>query len=518
MSTNIRISSLVPAGLVVEGVAWIDGAMVLTVRASAHESLCPLCRAPSQRVHSRYVRQVSDLPCSGRSVRLRLITRRFVCAAPLCWRRIFAERFDPAVLVERARRTTRLDCVVHHLGLALGGRPAAGIAKRLMLPVSNDTLLRVVRRRAGRRTNPAEVIGIDDWAIRRNHRYATIVCDLERRQVVALLPDRESATVEAWLADHQEVRILARDRGGGYGEATSRAAPRVLQVADRWHLMENASAAFLDAVRKSMRAIRTAIGATSIDPDLLTRAERLQYEGYLRREEANAAIMGLSKEGLAIKEIVHRTGHSRGLIRQVLRGQRTDMFRVRENTLDVHLPFLDAQWADGCHNGAELWRRLKGQGFRGSLRVVSEWATRRRRADRVSLQQLQKVPSARTIARLMTMARDHLSKADSVTVAALEAGVPALVEARQLVERFHMMIRQKDEADLHSWIADASASLIASFAKGIDKDVAAVRAAIATSWSNGQTEGQITRLKLVKRQMYGRGKIDLLQARLIGAA
>jgi len=118
----------------------------------------------------------------------------------------------------------------------------------------------------------------------------------------------------------------------------------------------------------------------------------------------------------------------------------------------------------------------------------------------------------------MTMARDHLSKADSVTVAALEAGVPALVEARQLVERFHAMIRHKAEADLHSWIADASTSLIASFAKGIDKDVAAVRAAIATSWSNGQTEGQITRLKLVKRQMYGRGKIDLLQARLIGAA
>ncbi len=116
------------------------------------------------------------------------------------------------------------------------------------------------------------------------------------------------------------------------------------------------------------------------------------------------------------------------------------------------------------------------------------------------------------------MARDHLSKADSVTVAVLEAGVPASGEARQLVERFHTMIRQKDEADLHSWISDASASLIASFAKRIDKDVAAVRAAIATSWSNGQTEGQITRLKQVKRQMYGRGKIDLLQARLIGAA
>jgi transposase len=518
MATNLRISSLVPAGLVVEEVTWIDGAMVLTVRASGQESMCPLCRTPSRRVHSNYVRQVSDLPCSGRSVRLRLITRRFVCAAPLCRRRIFAERFDPAVLAERARRTTRLDCVVHHLGLALGGRPAADIARRLMLPVSNDTLLRVVRRRAERWTSPAEVIGVDDWAMRRNHRYGTIVCDLERRQVVALLPDRESATVQAWLAHHPEVTILARDRGGGYGEATTRAAPHVVQVADRWHLMENASTAFLHAVRKSMHAIRSAMGTTSIDPDLLTRAERLPYEGYLRREEANAAILALAKHGIPIKEIVRRTGMSRGLVRQALRGQLSEVFRGRENSLDCHLPLLDEQWAQGCRNGAELWRRLKSQGFVGSLRVVSEWATRRRRAEKASEQHLQKVPSARTIARLMLMARDHLNKAETVTVAAIEAGVPALVEARQLTERFHAMIRRKDEADLHPWIAAAAASLLASFASGIAKDDVAVRAAIAMPWSNGQTEGQITRLKLVKRQMYGRGKIDLLEARLIGAA
>jgi transposase len=118
----------------------------------------------------------------------------------------------------------------------------------------------------------------------------------------------------------------------------------------------------------------------------------------------------------------------------------------------------------------------------------------------------------------MTMARDHLSKADTITVAALEAGVPALTEARKLVDRFHAMIRQKADADLEPWINAASASLIASFANGIAKDAAAVRAAITTTWSNGQTEGQITKLKMVKRQMYGRAKIDLLQARLIGAA
>ena len=247
---------------------------------------------------------------------------------------------------------------------------------------------------------------------------------------MALLPDREVGTIAAWLAAHPKIGILSRDRGGGYGDAAAKALPHAIQVADRWHLLENASAAFLDAVRKSMQAIRTVIGTATINPEVLTRAEKLQYLGYLRREEANAAIMALTKDGVAIKQIVRRTGHSRGLVRQVIKGQRTDVFRVRQSSLDPHLSWLEAQWIGGCRKGAELWRRLKALGFCGSARVVGEWATRRRRADKVSDQQLQKVPSARTIARLMITARDHLVKADNVMIAAIEAGVAALVDAR----------------------------------------------------------------------------------------
>ena len=128
MPTSFRISSLIPVGLVVENVACFEEVIVVTACAGAREVVCPLCRTPSRRVHSCYVRQASDLPCSGRNVRLRPVTRRFVCASSLCRRRIFAERFDDTVLVERARRTTRLEHVVHHLGLALGGRPAASVA------------------------------------------------------------------------------------------------------------------------------------------------------------------------------------------------------------------------------------------------------------------------------------------------------------------------------------------------------------------------------------------------------
>ncbi len=334
---------------------------------------------------------------------------------------------------------------------------------------------------------------------------------------MALLPDREQATAQAWLVGHPEVGVVARDRGGGYGEAAARALPNATQVADRWHLMENASRAFLDAGRKSMRQIRTAIGATTINPDLLTCAERIQYEGYLRREETNSAILTLAKDGAPIKQIVGRTGHSRKLVRPVVRGERDDIFRVRQSSLDAHSPWLDAQWTAGCRNAARLWRQLRPLGFRGSARVAAEWATRRRRAERADAEGLKRIPSARTIARLMTIGRDNLSKADTMTIAAIESNVPALVNARQIIAAFHAVIRRKAATELAPSIDRARTTLVASFANGVRKDEAAVRAAIALPWSNGQTEGQITKLKLVKRQMYGRAKIDLPQAWLIGA-
>jgi transposase len=179
----------------------------------------------------------------------------------------------------------------------------------------------------------------------------------------------------------------------------------------------------------------TTIGATTINPSLLTSAEKLRYQGYLRRQDAHNAIAALVSNKVPLKEIVRRTGHSRNFVRQMSRGGGADVFRTRLSSLDSHLPFLEAQWTAGCCNGAELWRRSKGQGFQGSLRVITEWATRRRHAEKASDQQLQKIPAARSIARLMTTKRDHLTKAETVTVAAIEQGVPTLADARVLVDR-----------------------------------------------------------------------------------
>ncbi|AYC99576.1 transposase [Neorhizobium sp. NCHU2750] len=278
--------------------------------------------------------------------------------------------------------------------------------------------------------------------------------------------------------------------------------------------MENSSRAFLDAVGKSMRQIRQAVGSNVVDPKLLTYAEKLQYEGYLRRQETNEAVRELSKKGTSIRQIVRQTGHSRKLVRDVLRGQRLDVFRTRPSSLDSWLPWLNSRWEEGARNASALWREMKTKGFAEQSGVVSQWAQRRRLAEKANQSGLARTPSAR----LMTTARDDLAKSEAILVAAIEANVPELVVARTAIGDFQSMIRSKTARKLDEWLEAAKDSLVGSFAGGVEKDLNAVRNAIISPWSNGQTEGQITRMKLIKRQMYGRAKLDLLQARLIGAS
>ena len=298
------------------------------------------------------------------------------------------------------------------LGLMLGGRPAQALAERLLLPVSKDTFLRSVR--AASRFTPEQlrVIGIDDWAWRRGRRYGTLICDLERRRIVDILPDREPATVEAWLDRHPGIKIVARDRDGGYARAVSRA----------------------------------------IHPGLLTGAERLLYKGFLRRQQTNSTVRRMAGDGLPIKQIVRMTGLSRNLVRQIRRGEREDAFRLRQSSLEPWLPWLTREWESGCRSGAELWRRLRAKGFGGSLRVVGEWATRQRRAEASAYSAPGRCPSARRIARMMTTARDYLSRSDAVTVARIEAAVPDLAAACALTGRFANMVRNGEHENLEEWL------------------------------------------------------------------
>ena len=211
------------------------------------------------------------------------------------------------------------------------------------------------------------------------------------------------------------------------------------------------------------------------------------------------------------------TGVSRQTIRKIVRGQRHDTFLNRQSSLDTWSLTLEAEWDARCRVGAELWRRLKSSGFAGSLRVVSEWTTRRRRDEKL-VHAAGTSMSARTIVRSMTTEREPGSAQTAMINAVIENAVPALVNARDVLDRFHAMMRPKDEARFDPWITIAGGSKLATFAAGVEADKDTVASAISSPRSSGQVEGIVNRLKSIKRQMCGRAKLDLLKARVMAPA
>ena len=471
--------------------------------------------------------------------------RRLRCGRPGCAQRIFAERL-PVAAGPYAQRTARLGNLQHHIGLALGGKAGARLAERIGTPVSGATLLRLVRR--GAATTPAaapRVLGVDDWAWKRGQRYGTVLVDLERRAVVDLLPDREADSFAAWLQAHPGAEVIARDRGAGYADGGRRGAPDAVHVADRWHLLENCSAAVLEAVKRNMPAVRAAAQPASSAPSAasatvvpaadptapppMTSAQRLQWQGWQRRVQVHGDVMRLHQQGVPVRHIARDLALSRNTVRRWVRGEQPELHRPRMHSLDPWRAVLERRWAEGCRNGAQLWRDLRDAGFKGGMRVVTEWASRQRLATAEGQPAPAAAPAvqpplraapypARRAARVLTADLAALAAPDRGYVERLLALSPALAVARDLAQRFGALVRTHSADALTLWLADAQNSEMRGFAAGLRQDEQAVRAALMLPWSSGQVEGQVNRLKLVKRQGYERAKLDLLRARLVHAA
>jgi transposase len=219
-----------------------EAAITAVVTTTSEESECPLCRKPSARLHSRYVRAVADLPWMGCAVHLELHVRRFFCTNSECARQIFTERL-PTVVAPYARRTTRLTDVFTLISFALGGEAGKRLAAGMGLETSPDTLLRLIRAQPEEQASTPRILGVDDFSFCKRKSYGTILLDLERRIPIDILPDREAAILEKWLKAHEGVEIISRDRGGPYAEGAKLGAPDAQQVADRWHLLANLSEA-----------------------------------------------------------------------------------------------------------------------------------------------------------------------------------------------------------------------------------------------------------------------------------
>ena len=537
------VSTLLPdtAELRLDHLIAESQSITIVVTTARPTACCPACQQPSARVHSRYVRFLADLPWSGTTVRLRLHTRRFFCSSLTCSRRIFTERL-PQTTARYARRTTRLNEALQLMGLALGGEAGARLAARLGMAVSGDTLLRRIRQLAAADSPTPRVLGVDDWAWKRGHRYGTILVDLERRRVVDLLPDRQAETFASWLQQHPGVEVISRDRAGAYADGARRGAPQARQVADRWHLLANLSESVREWLERHRSFLPQAMPPTPTrQPEAVVpvdsalpkqkgenRWQRLAEQRRAHRLARYQQVCQLREHGHSERAIARQLRISRKVVRRFLAAPAFPERAARPpraTLLSPYHEYLRRRWTEGCHNAAQLLREISQQGYRGKRSIVNHLLAKWRRTENpppVSLLVHHPLgsPSPRLAALLLLQPAEKHTDAQQSFVDRL-VGLNEVSPIAELARQFVRIIRERQPEELDGWIERAKNSAapeLRRFAAGLKRDEAAVRAALEEPWSNGPVEGQVHRLKLIKRQMYGRGKLDLLRSRLQHAA
>lgn len=544
-----------PAHLRLEYLSADTDLITVIISAKGTAARCPLCDRPAHRIHSHYRRTLADLPWNGVAVRLDLTVRRFFCQTPDCKRGIFTERL-PDLVAPYARRTLRLTQAMELIGFAVGGEAGARVLAGLSVTTSPDTILRILRAaELGTREAP-RVLGIDDFAFRRGHRYGTILVDLERHRVVDLLPDRKPETVVAWLQQADRPEVVSRDRGGGYAEAARRGAPDATQVADRFHLTKNlveTLETFFLRKRSLLKDIAAVLATERAPPeedvlpqDAMYQGKRNSPQNWQRRaEEASQhrhaerlatyeAIHALHEKGADIAHIARTVGVGRRTVYRYLRmdgppDRARPGPRPGNRVLAAYEPYLLKRWKEGCHNGVKLWHEIQGMGFAYSVTNVSRFLAHLRRegkpphpvARKGAVVSSPSGPTARRIAFLCIARLEDLEDDDAAYLERLRASDESVERVYQLVQDFMQLLRAREGERLDRWIEQAKASEIDElqrFAAGLLLDHAAVQAGLTLVWSNGQVEGQVNRLKLVKRQMYGRANFDLLRQRVLHTA
>jgi len=511
--------------------------IALTIAAVRPEACCPLCHQPSAKVHSYYTRTVADLPWSGIRVTLCVRTRRFACPIDACERTVFCERLTEFVAVY-ARRAHNARVSLERIGLALAGRAGAKLAAAQGTPVSRMTLLRLVRALPCPTIEAPSVGGVDDFARRKGRTYASIVCDLEQHRPLDLLPDASAETWAAWLAAHPSVTVVSRDRGQSYAEGTTHGAPGAVQVADRWHLLRNIGDALERLLAHESTALRAAsrvepvesvAPAESVEPAPGRRPTRAERESAARqavctaRYEEVRRLHGQGYSYTAIADVLHL---HRDTVRTYARSDTPPVVQRRARrrpVIDAYRPYLDHRWQDGCHNATILFHEIRDQGYRGSYLTCANYITELRPAvpGRVSSPRVaiaKSTLSPRHVVWLFLSHPDALTEKHTARLARLCAASPTLANSYTLVQSFTRLVRERQGDRLDAWMYDVTASGIAElcgFADGLSTDKATVQAGLTLSWSQGQTEGFVNKVKMLKRQMFGRAKLDLLRQRVL---
>nr|WP_262705545.1 ISL3 family transposase [Streptomyces sp. NEAU-383] len=504
------------------------------MRSSAESAVCPGCGWRSSRVHCYYQRCLADRPVAGRQVRLDLRARRLVCGNDRCERRTFAEQI-PDLTRRHARRTNALTAQLTDIALFLGGRAGASLCGRLDVTTGKDTLLRLLR--ALPVPAPASVpsLGVDEFAVRRGRTYATILVDMNTRRPVDVLADRTAHTFAAWLREHPEVRVVCRDRAGSFRDGAHAGAPQARQVADAWHLLHNLAEAVERVVGRHRADLREPLTVRANQDDTgppagvhPTTPGELDVHGrprplVARTRERHQQIHERIERGDSLRAIARELHLSRGTVLRFARAADVEQLLVaathRPSAIDDYRLYLHHRWMEGCTNAAALTREIQQLGYRGDINTVRRHL-RPYRTGTIPTDAPLPHLTVRRVTDWIMRRPEHLTDTGRKCLDELCERSPALATTTEYARRLAAMVRERrsEHLALDVWLADVRLDgqrELRTLAAGIRRDHAAVLAALTTTFTSGAVEGNVTRIKLLKRQMYGRANFDLLRRRIL---
>jgi transposase len=519
------------AELAVDEVTDHGDYVLVTAHTPATAAACQECGMSSSRVHGHYRRLLHDLPAGGRRVLVALTVRRLACQNPACRVRTFAEPV-PGLTQRHARRTMALRRLLELTGLALAGRAASRLLALLGVKVCRDTLIQLVRALPDPGTGQVTVLGVDDFAKRRGHSYATLLINMQTRKPVDVLGDREADTLAGWLREHPGIQVVCRDRAGAYSLGATDGAPEAIQVADRWHLWDNLRgyvektvSAHHRCIREQHAVLERAAADRASDPQQAagqaTIAHAENRPRVVKTRQRYEQVQALKAAGNSVTAVTRQLRLAPGTARRYYHAESADALVAGSlagwpSKLDDYKPHLHQRWNEGCTNVQQLHREITALGFRGSYATVYAHLAPLRGMPAPPA--VPAPPKVRHITSWIRRHPDNLGTDEQLQLKGVLAACSHLDALHHHVKAFAEMMTGRHGERLPAWIAAADADDLPhldSFTRGIRRDQAAVTNGLTLAHSSGAVEGNVCRTKAIKRQMYGRASLDLLRKRIL---